>query len=403
MQPKITGSMTIEQILTQYPGTLAVFQARGFEQFSDPAKVQTIGRFLKLQSLAKQGNYDLDALIGLLEEATGGEALSASSRVPVRVEGLLPCPVRLPLSEAFGRFSEEFTAQTGVEVKTTLEAAAVGAKWIEEHIRTLSNHEELPDILVSAGFDTFFDPKLIGAWKQEGVFCDTTAGLGVNEAFRGVDIRDPRGDYGMFSVVPAVFVIHQDNYPDLEAPRTWEELLHPRYEKKVALPVSDFDLFNGILLNLHKEFGDEGIVRLGRSMDVNLHPAQMVRASNRASAHKPFVTVMPYFFTRMLRQNSSARSIWPEDGAIISPVFMLVKKERLELTRPVADFLASPEMGSILTNQGLFPSLHPDVKNVLPENPRWKWIGWDYLHDNDVAALLKHALKIFEDTVGVSQ
>ncbi|MBB5020886.1 ABC transporter substrate-binding protein [Desulfurispira natronophila] len=403
MQAAINGSMTIEQIVTQYPQTISVFESRGFKGFSDPNAIQTVGRFLKLESLLKRENCDHDAFIRLLEQAINNDnttSLSGAEDITtLKIAGLLPCPVRVPLQEALDSFAESYRKDYAINVESQLEAAAIGAQWIEEHVTSLQSHEELPDILLSAGFETFFDPKLIGRWKDQGVFVDTTGTISLNTSFDGVDIRDPQGDYGIISVVPSVFVVHQANYPDIEPPRCWADILEPRLEGLISLPVSDFDLFNGILLNIHKEYGDQGLMRLARSMSTSLHPAQMVHASNRRSAQKPFVSIMPYFFTKMLRNPEVARCVWPEDGSIISPVFMLVKKDQLEHSKPLADFFAGKEVGNILTNQGLFPSLNAAVINNLPTNPTWKWIGWDYLYANDIGALLQHVNEVFRQAV----
>jgi len=41
---------------------------------------------------------------------------------------------------------------------------------------------------------------------------------------------------------------------------------------------------------------------------------------------------MPYFFTWMVREGSPMELVWPKDGAIISPIFMLTKKETKDKT-----------------------------------------------------------------------
>ena len=41
--------------------------------------------------------------------------------------------------------------------------------------------------------------------------------------------------------------------------------------------IKDLDLFNAILLNLYKNFGEDGIKRLGRSLKKSMHPSEMVK------------------------------------------------------------------------------------------------------------------------------
>jgi ABC-type Fe3+ transport system substrate-binding protein len=95
----------------------------------------------------------------------------------------------------------------------------------------------------------------------------------------------------------------------------------------------------------------------------------------------------------------SLEIVWPEDGAIISPIFMLTKVAKQDKLQPIADFLYSKEVGEILTNKGLFPSLNPDVENLLPERHPWKWVGWDYLYSHDVAAQIRYTVALFETSM----
>ncbi len=319
----------------------------------------------------------------------------------IDLAGLLPCPVRMPLLELVTREVEAFEAQTGLRVRSRLEAASVGADWIEEHIHQTKSVAELPDLFVSAGFDVFFDPQGIGGYCRDGLFTALEF-PSVNPDFDGLTLTDPQRVYSMISVVPAVFMVDKQQLGDLPVPRTWADILDPVYAGKISLPVGDFDLFNAILLTIHKEFGGQGIERLGRSMLSSLHPAQMVKTATRQQDDKPLITILPYFFTRMATHVPSVEIVWPEDGAIISPIFLLAKTERLDDLRPLAELLAGEEVGTILAQKGLFPSLNPVVHNSLPTSAPWKWLGWDYIYQQDIAGLIRHAVERFNRAVAGS-
>jgi ABC-type Fe3+ transport system substrate-binding protein len=184
-----------------------------------------------------------------------------------------------------------------------------------------------------------------------------------------------------------------------EVPKSWKDILKPEFEKRVSLPVGDFDLFNGILLNIHKHYGDEGVKKLGRSLLESMHPSQMVK-SDRKKENKPIVTIMPYFFTKMVKEGGPMSAIWPEDGAIVSPIFMLSKKEKIDKLQPVIDFFASLEVGKILSHSGLFPSVHPDLDNNIPAKNKFMWLEWDYIYNNDISKLIKHCEKLFNEAIG---
>ena len=404
MTTALHKDMTVKEVLDRWPETLDVFVANGFDSFRDPRQRQAVGAFLKLGRAAQTKNYDLDNFLGLLREKIAEQQEQADVTMKtterdasdVTISGLLPCPVRLPLLEGFDAFIEQYSAETGQRVSYKLEAASVGADWIEENIKTIEQPGNLPDIFVSAGFEAFFDQRTIGHFKNQGVFTDIT-GDAVNPDFSGIDIKDPKGDYSLIAAVPAVFMINHEVRGDLPIPRRWSDLLRPEFEQRVALPVGDFDLFNAILLAIHQEHGEAGIRQLGRCMLKSMHPSQMVKNAKRVSAEKPYVTIMPYFFTRMTGMVKSLEIVWPEDGAIVSPIFMLTRRDTLERTRPIAEYLAGRTVGEILAHKGLFPSLHPEVDNRLPAGATWKWIGWDYIYENDIGALIRQTSQSFEE------
>ena len=78
---------------------------------------------------------------------------------------------------------------------------------------------------------------------------------------------------------------------------------------------------------------------------------------------------------------------------------MLAKKSRQAELQPIGDFLAGKEIGEILAQRGLFPSLHTDVDNQLPAGTPWQWVGWDFIYSNDIPALIKHTTLLFETSM----
>ena len=312
--------------------------------------------------------------------------------------GLLPCPVRIPLLEAFNTFIKNYGNKEKVEINHELKAASMGIDWVENNIRGVEDVSELPDLFISAGFDMFFDEKMIGRFKQQGAFEDTAKLDVFNESFKDIELKDPAGHYSMIGVVPAVFLINLRELGDRPVPVSWKEILDPSFENRISLPVGDFDLFNGILLNIHKKYGDEGVQALGRNLLESLHPSQMVK-SERKRENRPIVTIMPYFFTKMAKEGGSMKAVWPEDGAIISPIFMLSKKDKLDKLQPVIDFFASVEVAKILSHSGLFPSTNPEIDNFIPEENKFMWLGWDYIYSNDISGLIEHCEAVFENAL----
>ncbi|WP_022849900.1 ABC transporter substrate-binding protein [Limisalsivibrio acetivorans] len=391
---------TVKEIIDIFPETREVFVSNGFPQFTEDAKLESFGKFLKLETALKTKGYDIDTFENLLLErieeirnvadVTLKEARTGGS---YNLSGLLPCPVRIPVLEKLDAFLEE----SDVKVDYKLEAASVGADWMAEDIRKADSADELSDVYLSAGFELFFGRRFRNLVKDD---YRNLTDKPMNSDFDGLGLEDPEGVFSMVSVVPAVFMLNLEEQNGLPEPKRWSDLLKPEYEGKVSLPVGDFDLFNAILLNIYKEHGEEGVHALGRSMVSSMHPAEMVKNAGRKTEEKPFITIMPYFFTKMLMGVKSKKVVFPEDGAIVSPIFMLTRDK--EDLKPLADAVFSKEIGEILSHRGLFPSLSEEVDNRLPEDARFKWIGWDYILENDTDAVIDRAMEAFNRTVGAA-
>lgn len=410
-EPSITIDNTLYEITENYPDTIEVFVSRGFPQMEDPEKRASFGKSINLKTALMLKGISSESFLNLLKETIAqteevGDVTLQNGPIQTKAElngdtlnvmGLLPCPVRIPLMEQFEKFAKSYTSETGTALNYQLQAASMGLDWVEKHITNSSDSENLPDLFLSAGFDLFFDDKKIGHHRKAGIFKDMTNFHDVNKDFKGLDIFDPEKQYSIIGTVPAVFLVNTEELGDRKKPESWADILKPEFENSVSLPVGDFDLFNAILLNIYKMYGPEGVVKIGRSLLDSMHPSQMVK-SDKKKGKKPAVTIMPSFFTRMTGGKGPLTAVWPSDGAIISPIFMLAKAEKEKELQPIVDFFASKKMGEILAHQGNFPSTHPEVDNRF-ENNRYMWIGWDYIKTHDIGKLIVECMDLFDKSI----
>jgi ABC-type Fe3+ transport system substrate-binding protein len=413
MNTQITPEMSLFDITEKHPETVDVFVANGFEHVGDPEKRAKQGRLVTLGQAVQMKGKDLDAFTRLLENAVAEnrktEDVTLDSAEPeseifpregdIRVAGLLPCPVRIPLLEAFDELSRKITAETGKTIGVRLAAASIGADALDAGMQSINDEADLPDLFLSAGFEAFFDSKNMARFKDRGVFTDRSWDRH-NDLVSDLQLQDPDGHYGLLAVVPAVFLVDRTQLAEgEEPPRSWAELLEPRFEGKIAMPVGDFDLFNGILLTIYKNFGPEGVEAVGRNLLEGMHPSQAAGRFAPKGGKGPLVSVIPFFFSKMAQFNPDAEIVWPTDGAIVSPIFMLLKSDAPDEAKQLADFFASKEVGEILSHRGLFPSCHPEVVNQVPEFPSgsapFMWLGWDYIREHDLGQLIPEVNDIF--------
>ncbi|HCX64306.1 MAG TPA: iron ABC transporter substrate-binding protein [Eubacteriaceae bacterium] len=371
----------------------------GFDNMKDEAQRRRLGKAITLEMALKSKNMDIKEFERKLEERIqeNQEKNEDLDKPKLSVAGVLPCPVKIPLMEGFEAWMADNDIQKTHEISVDLRVASMGVDWIKEDLLE-KGAEFMPDLVISAGFDLFFDPKLFGKYREQDYFEDFTSIEQYNKDFDNdeIQLKDPKGHYALLAVVPAVFVANE-NVLEAPVPTSWEMLLNGDYEGQVGLPIGDFDLFNAILLNVYKKFGEEGIVRLKKALFHNMHPSQMVK-SDTGRQEKPGVTIMPYFFTKMLKEGGPMKAVWPEDGAIISPIFMLGKKAKKEQLKPLGEFFGSKEVGEILSHNGRFPSVHPQVDNQISKENTYMWLGWDYIKEHDIAEKIALCEKIFQES-----
>ncbi|MDC0558983.1 ABC transporter substrate-binding protein [Candidatus Izimaplasma bacterium] len=392
----ITKSNTLNEVLDTHPTLKEVFETNGFKGLDNELIRKQIGN-VPLENILQNKKLNVDVFIEMLNEIVNEYVTDITlmeSKIKedaINIIGLLPCPVRIPLLEKFNELSNLDN------INHNLKAASEGLDWLKEEVKNANNEDDLADIFISAGFDLFFEDDLMKKFKDDKVFSDFQKDKPFNKDFDNdyLSLKDPSGDYSMIAVVPAVFLVNTMILGDRPMPKTWADLLDPMYENSISLPVSDFDLFNAILIHLYKEFGEDAITRLGKSLVKSMHPAEMVKSERRARV-KPAISIMPYFFTKMALPGSVMQAVWPEDGAIISPIFMLTKKSKQDELQEVSDLFSSKSAGEILSHKGLFPSVNNEVNNNL-DDKTFKWIGWDYINSNDVGAILKKCMNLFEE------
>jgi ABC-type Fe3+ transport system substrate-binding protein len=421
MTPTITAGDTLYDITERFPETIEALSEAGFPRLADDAARQRFGSTITLEMAARVKGLDPTALTRRLtevvsdhrstEDATLAAAVSDGSRsagearTGVWTVGLVPCPVRVPIMEQLSAFAETFTAETGRELSYQLQAAYTGTEWIEEHVSPGAGADDLPDVFLSAGYKLFFTHPTILELKAAGAFSDRRGFDRLNTFAEETGLRDPGGHYSIIGVVPAIFLANMNELGDRPRPRSWEDLLHPRFENSISLPLGDFDLFDGVLLSIYRRFGDDGVKALGRNLFRSLHPSQMIQGARRGGRgggqgpdgadRQPAITVMPYFFSRTIPAGGPLRPIWPADGAIGSPILMLSRADRPEI-QSLVDLFAGREMAEVLTYQGLFPATHPEIERPVPEGASVEWPGWDYLYRQDLGALFAHCTQVFE-------
>ncbi len=381
--------LTVREVINRYPETLPVFSANGLGIFCDDDTRSTFGMAIMLRTALKAAGINSGLFIRMLADAidspipnADGEALSQPN-----LFALLPCPLKVPLEEAFNSFLTTLSPEQQATLTYCIEGNAnnqIDYADYADHFETLA---EMPDIIITPGFNSFFHPHFVGHFIKTGRFVSVNNFAG-DRHLAALGIIDPDGHYNMLAMNLLVPVVDHTCLNNRPIPRQWADLLNPEYAKSIAIRGNRVGTFcETLLLSLYKDFGDAGISQLGRNVAWGWHPSQMVKAAGSGREDTPAISVMPLFFANNIKSRENISIIWPTDGALVSPVTMLVKADKREDLRYLTDFLTGAEVAGICAGAA-FPAMHPEVDNKLPETATFKWIGWDYIKNNDLKALI---------------
>ncbi len=385
----------IYDIVQQDENVLEFLKANGFENLANPNMLNMMGKQISLRTALNSKGINeslflenLNAFLQSKDEFNTDKSQIFKGYNPekdVAIKGVLPCPIRVPLTDTIDAFIK--SQKRDFNIFADLEPASNG---IDSIVQDLSSDDssKYPDIITTAGFEFFFGDR-VKSLIEKKIYVGEDREINSEFIEKNADLKDPKGNYNIMGIVPAVFIVNTKLLEGRKPPTSWEDLLSEEFEGRVSIPFMDLDLFNAIVLTIYSKFGMDGIKKLKRSYHQNLHPSQMVKANK----NEAIVSVSPYFFTTMI-QDDSLVAVWPTDGAIVSPIFMISKSYR-ENVSAVNEYLHSKEIGEIFSFNGNFPSTNPMIDNKLRDDQKYMWIGWDFIYNNDIEKLIKEFTEMF--------
>ncbi|MBN2641574.1 MAG: ABC transporter substrate-binding protein [Victivallales bacterium] len=396
---EVSAEMTIDMVLEILPGAMDLFKQQGLGKFENPEVRSSLGSVLKLRTALNMAGVDIDAFVDRLNNMFDAAveakdfALDYSAQESLSMLALLPCGMKMPFKRKF----DEFAADLDESFRYLVEGNVNHELSYYPYIDTLSDDSELPDVIVSADINSFFHHKFTKRFVDTGLFQSLNTPE-VNEDFKDTAYFDPDGHFTMTSANLLVIVVNRARLGDIPVPERWSDLLKPCYKNTLTMRGQEGFFCNGVLMPFYRLFGIEGVIDMAGTVSRGSHPAEMVQEIERNSpAGTPFY-IMPLFFAKRLKDENTFDIIFPEEGAIVSPVIMLVRAEKVKQAAKVAEFIAGQEMAQFCADAG-FPSIRPDVDNHLPAQCKLFWMGWDFLKDEDPAEVKAKIDVIFREHV----
>lgn len=396
----IDETMSIYQILSDYPFLLKIFKQHGMAKFGNKEVLEKLGPLLKLKTALSMVSVNKDSFIELLNqavldnEAKGDFTLADSPerQKELTLLALLPCGMKMPFNRALDDFSSEYSRQMNNVLHSLVEGNVNHELSYYAYIDSVTSIDELPDIIISSDINSFYHKPFQENFLNKEYFVNLNSSP-MNSDFESIGFADPRGQFTMISANLLVLVTIDELMKDDSKPESWEDILKEEYRNKVIMRGQDGFFCNGVLLPFYRLYGMEGIKKLASSVYTGIHPSEMVKMIDSKKDDVPPMYIMPYFFAKKIQDKSRITINIPSEGAIVSPVQMLVKKSGAERVKEITDFFCGKEFAKI-SARAFFPTTNPEVENNL-EGIKLYWLGWDFLMNNDIGALKKELEGVF--------
>ncbi|AJQ26374.1 ABC transporter substrate-binding protein [Pelosinus fermentans] len=396
---QIQLTMTIGEIIKNYPETREVFINNGFSIFADDTVIQQLGVVLKLKTALKSKNINEESFMKLLQGKIAETDRYKNLQTTVlendsnhlNMLSLLPCPLKVPMQGELKLFLDYLREEKNLPLNYCIESFFNDHLDYEDYLEHFEEADEIPDIIMTAGYG-FFYKKFMDRFVAKGVFADVI-NRPVNSRLAEAGIIDPDGHFTVIGANVLVMVVDKNRLGNIPIPKTWGDLLKPEYENKVVMRGHGDTFCDVVQLNYYKDYGAAGVEQLGRSVKYGLHPAQMVKELTSSRKDVPPIHIMPYFFYKTMKESDHIRILWPEDGILTYPISVLIKADKMQELQELAEYLTGPEIARICA-EAYFPATHGDVKVNLPEHVKLKWLGWDFIKSND----MKYLVETMNDT-----
>ncbi|WP_238917341.1 ABC transporter substrate-binding protein [Clostridium sp. YIM B02555] len=307
--------------------------------------------------------------------------------------GYIYCPAKEAFSSKIQKFVELEEAKDGNKIKAVVPMGACG-KDEYFNVNKIKDIKKFPSVVTSSGFSEFFDKDFMERFLESGDFEKVNFKGDLNQTYKDCALSDPKGFYNIFSSFPYVFLVDTRKLNNRPIPSSWEEILDEQYENSIAMGHTEEDINEIVLLYMYKNFGEEGIKALARNVNTPMGNIEMAKTAAENQRSNNAIYIIPYFFAKATPKKNYLQIIWPKEGGLLCPVFMLIKKERKNYLNKLIDYIYSEDLGQELAKK-YFPHINCKVDNRIPDNGKLQWLSWDFIYEKNIITRIKEIEEIF--------
>lgn len=303
------------------------------------------------------------------------------------------CAIRGTFRSALEEWMQEYESQGGEKLNCYLPEKCSGGAYAD--VWQAEDISDFPAAVSGFGLGSCFSRAFLDGLAAQGSF--QSVATKPTPFFDAGQFRDPQEDFTIFGLYPYVIMVDHTMLGKLPVPSGWHDLLRPEYADQIIAVGSSNKISELLLLTLYKEYGNEGIIKLAANIKDGWHGRVMVKTVQSPEVHTEGagIYVIPWLFARQCKDLEHVSVIWPEEGALVNPLFLLVKEAELARVKTITDFITGKSFAEQATAQD-FVMLHPGVDPGLPEGAAFNWLGWEFIRSNDLEQLKPQVQEVFQ-------
>jgi ABC-type Fe3+ transport system substrate-binding protein len=393
----INCDLSIKTVAEKYPSAIQLLKGYGINDL-DEHFIKKYGSAINLDTLLKTKNINVDAFMNVLNEKINSvETISEVSDEQVNASELnflayVVCPIKLLFEDGLKNHLRKTVP--GYETKYSYLLPS-GCSSIDAYDKLwqADTIDQLPDIIVSVGFGDYFRLEFVKKFVEKGYF-KTANPTPYKKEYLDAGIIDPAGWYTVYAASPFIILADKKKLNG-KIPTSWESLLSPEYENRImACGHNSEEIESSVLVSYYKMFGEDGVKRISKNIHSVSHSSRLAKLASTGSDEGTGIYIISYFFANNAIKNENVSIVWPDEGAFVSPLYMISKRDKMEALSPFIDYVTGKDLGQI-TSSSFLPSCNPFTDNKLPGNGKLFWPGWSFLREHDMFKLQKDLLDVF--------
>ncbi|MHA1917996.1 MAG: ABC transporter substrate-binding protein [Candidatus Ranarchaeia archaeon] len=233
----------------------------------------------------------------------------------------------------------EFINNYPVQLKSYLGSSSINKFDLEHFIEKFKKKQtNFPSVLYTPQTEYILGKKYLQSSYVKNEYFDNFETYKLRPEFE--NFRDPTNQLHFVLATVTVLVVDDKRIPKKIS--SWEDLQDDEFKGLITMPNVVAHPMQDCILGLYYLYGKNFLSKFIDNLGPATHPSKQAKKDNPEKS--PSIQVAPYHFAKISQAIGKKKIIFPTDGCIISPFYLIGNKKNPEFSQKVLDFVTSPPL-----------------------------------------------------------